>query len=187
LFNSDAVAPESEPKCAAWVYAGKNTASNASLVLESVNIPDGSEIGVFTVAQTCGFGRCKQGRAPIYVWGDDNLTPEIEGATPGELLAVKALLPQGTEMANVNVSSVRNVVDATVASGIRYEKNGLFVARGSIDGDFSLFGIKVTPNPAVSNAVVEFTLPEVVLQRLMCTAFRANALPESPRASSARF
>lgn len=154
--------PESEPKNIQLIASEKNTGNDASLVLEVVNIPDGSEIGVYTGSgKLVGTAVVNKGRAAATIWGDNYLTTgQIEGAAAGEILNFKAILPQNNEMVDVRLSNVNDLVDGSITSNLKYRKDGLYIATGSIDEDMSNINLKVSPNPFAVNTSIEFTITE---------------------------
>ena len=63
-------------------------------------------------------------------------------------------------MVDVRLSNVNDLVDGSITSNLKYRKDGLYIATGSIDEDMSNINLKVSPNPFAVNTSIEFTITE---------------------------
>ncbi|MFH0764863.1 MAG: T9SS type A sorting domain-containing protein, partial [Calditrichota bacterium] len=127
------------------------TGSNMSVLLLATTPSTSSTIGIFTGDRLVGVGRLQDGACGIAVWGDDPLTPVVDGARAGDVLTVK-----------VQLDGVWRLSETTsqVGEGI-YTTDGLWVANlteSAIPSQFGLTG--VYPNPFNSVSRMSYNLRE---------------------------
>ncbi|MFH0766334.1 MAG: T9SS type A sorting domain-containing protein, partial [Calditrichota bacterium] len=127
------------------------TGSNMSVLIFASTMSTPSALGIFAGSRLVGVGRPQGGACGIAVWGDDPLTPEIDGARPGDALMVK-----------IQEDGVWHPVDTKSQSGEGiYLTDGLWVAdliEAAAPAQFGLTG--VYPNPFNSVARVRYNLKE---------------------------
>ncbi|MFH0765849.1 MAG: T9SS type A sorting domain-containing protein, partial [Calditrichota bacterium] len=127
------------------------TGSNMSVLLLSTpsTMSTPSTIGVFTGDRLVGAGRLQDGACGIAVWGDDALTPELDGARAGDILTVK-----------VQLDGVWRPMETTSQAGEGiYTTDGLWVVNLTESAILSQFGLtEVYPNPFNSVSRLSYNL-----------------------------
>lgn len=97
-----------------------NTGNNMTLGLSTINIPTGEEIFILSQSgQKVGSASVIGKFTPVTIWGDDDMTSEIDGLLPGEEFIIQ-LASTGE---NIIVESWQDGDD-------RYETNKIAIASG---------------------------------------------------------
>jgi len=132
------------------------TGRNMSLLVKASNAEDGLDVAAYCDTRLVGCGVVQYGLAGIAVWGDDPLTPEIDGATEGAELTLRIR----------DRSGERDAVVKMVEGALTYRTDSFAVTK--IDGGGVSDNLIPTllilsapfPNPFNSRAELEFSLPE---------------------------
>jgi len=138
----------------------KNTGNNATLLLTVSGIEDGNEIGIYNInGDLIGSGAVYNGVAAVTIWGDNEITPNIDGAGTNELLSAKLYNPNSNLEQDISLSMISDLTSGMELSNLLYNQNSIFVAKATAYND-ALTGMKIknVPNPASANTVFEFTL-----------------------------
>jgi len=138
----------------------KNTGNNATLLLTISGVEDGNEIGVYNNnGVLIGSGAVYNGVAAVTIWGDNEITPNIDGAGSYELLSVKLYNPNSQAEQEIALSMISDLTSNMELNNLLYTQNSIFVAKATVGNDALLdMNIKNVPNPASTNTVFEFTL-----------------------------
>lgn len=151
---------ELTPVASSLMTSVSNTGNDATLFINVEGIADGSEIGVWNSnGVLVGSGKVNNGNVGITVWGDNEMTNEIEAAANGEILTVKALI--NGELKEVVLNNINNVTANEFVNNISYAKNAVYFAKATVAQEISYEAtLKVSPNPASSFTSFEYTLTE---------------------------
>ena len=138
----------------------KNTGNNANLILDLYGIENGNEVGVYNLKdELIGSGAVHNGVAAITIWGDDEITNEIDGALNNELLSVKIL--NNNSLQNVTLFNLCEITNTLEQDFLTYRTNAIYTAKASVPEKNSLsFSISSIPNPTSSNTTFEFFLTD---------------------------
>lgn len=138
----------------------KNTGNNATLLLTVSGIEDGNEIGIYNInGDLIGSGAVYNGVAAVTIWGDNEITPNIDGAGTNELLSAKLYNPNSNLEQDISLSMISDLTSGMELSNLLYNQNSIFVAKATAYNDaLTGMNIKNVPNPASANTVFEFTL-----------------------------
>jgi hypothetical protein len=136
------------------------TGNNASFLLE-IAAQNGDEVGVYnTIGELIGSGVVNNGIAAITIWGDDQTTDKIEGASEAETLVVK-LYDENTEtLRNVDLSDIKDLLTNKVFNQLTYSNDELITAKGDIR-ETEIYNLKIRnfPNPFADNTTIEYSIP----------------------------
>jgi len=146
--------------------AVSNTGANATLLVESPQLKDGDEIGVWTAKKLLvGSGVITQGRAVLAVWGDNSITEDItEGAVDGEMLTLTVWSNgEQSERPLVISSLVDALTGEQIQDGLHYKTDAVWIARAGraepqeLPTVFSLS--QNYPNPFNPSTTISFDIP----------------------------
>jgi photosystem II stability/assembly factor-like uncharacterized protein len=145
-----------------------NTGANAILFVESSELKESDEVGVWTEKKMpVGSGVVHQGRAVITIWGDNSITQDIiDGAVEGESLALTMWSVEEKKETPLSISSLQDALTGKqVENVLRYETDGVWIARGvkeakEIPTTFSLS--QNYPNPFNPSTTIKYGLPKDV-------------------------
>jgi hypothetical protein len=158
---SDNISFEKEPLPAYYRAISDMTGNNSSLVIESINISEGVELGIFnTSGKIIGSGVVHNGRAAINLIGDDIMTNFNDGAITNEILTVKAYYPNTKSEVEVIMTDIFDLSSNSSSSTLTYKKDGIYVAHGSVAEDSQILRLQVSPNPVSNNALIDYFLPD---------------------------
>ncbi len=125
------------------------TGANATILVEAPHCEDGIEFGVFaTDGVLVGSGVVSQGVAALTVWGDNEHTQNVDGAAPGEVLALRAWNPQLEREIGVSEFVAHNMLTGSQVSNLLYLNDAVFIAKTSVQIHTDAAQLQVTPNPA---------------------------------------
>ena len=141
-----------------------NTGANSILMVESPDLNDGDEVGVWTTGRMLvGSGAIKHGRAVITIWGDNSATQDFtDGAIEGESLSLTVWSNGHQNESVLDVSSLTDALKSiSAADPLRYRTDAVWVARvmrvKEIPKAFSLS--QNYPNPFNPSTVIKYGLP----------------------------
>jgi Tol biopolymer transport system component len=145
-----------------------NTGANAILFVESSDLKEGDEVGVWTEKKMLvGSGVVHQGRAVITIWGDNTITEDIvDGAVDGESLSLTAWSSGEKEEKSLSISSLQDALTGKqVENVLCYKTDGVWIAQGvkeskEIPTTFSLS--QNYPNPFNPSTTIKYGLPKDV-------------------------
>ncbi|MCF8370039.1 MAG: T9SS type A sorting domain-containing protein [Bacteroidales bacterium] len=132
-----------------------NTGNNHILAIPVVawesNPAVGDEIAVFTqTGSLVGAGTYEGGNFVVTLWGNDDLTPEVDGLMSGEAFQVQ-LWNKASGLSNpVTIESWQQGSDS-------YEVNGISVAE-KVSFISSDLAVECYPNPATDNCTISFSI-----------------------------
>jgi alkaline phosphatase len=136
------------------------TDNSASLIMTIHGAVDGEEVGVWNSnGNLVGSAVVVNEIAAINIWGDNAMTEMTDGCFDSELLTVT--LERATGRINVIVNDIYEVNEGRNIDNIRYSKDGIIIANGSmLDNSNNTNSLKLTnsPNPFSSNTMIEFTV-----------------------------
>lgn len=155
-----AIADEVTPNTKFLVPAYKNTGNNATLIL-SVEYDDGNEIGVFNSNDVLiGSGVINNGIAAITIWGDDEISPNIDGANDYENLIVKLLNTGTNSFIDINLTDINELTNNGIINSLIYQANSIYLAKAVVQAPTNNgFSLAIIPNPVSNTTSFEFTLP----------------------------
>ena len=133
-----------------------NTGNNMSLGIHTSDLDPGTEIGVFNqTGLLVGSAVVGGDFTAITLWGDDEMTPEIDGLMEGEAFLVRVYS---------NLQGLTNLEGLEWIEGDeRFETNKIAVAQpvSSFGFDVSRFALfQNIPNPFTSETEISFYLPK---------------------------
>ena len=136
------------------------TGSSAVLLVNTQGLKDGDELGVWTEkGMLVGSGRVNNDVTAISIWGDNEMTKELDGAIEGETLTVKFLDSKTGTRTAFALSGIKEITQQGEVAELRYMNNGIYRAKGVVLGgnEFEL-SVKVMPNPINGTSVIEYTI-----------------------------
>ena len=127
-----------------------NTGENMSMLVLSNNLE--GEIGIYSDGNLVGSGVIQDGRCGIAVWGDDQTTPEVDGAVENRPLEFIFADEHGTRQAQI---------DFIIGSGQYFVDDFQAVRLDEVELMPDEFGIvSAYPNPFNNRTVIQYNLPE---------------------------
>ena len=138
----------------------KNTGNNATLLLQFDGIENGAEVGVYNVNdELIGSGAVHNGVSALTIWGDDELTKQVDGAAHSELLSVKLL--SNNALQNVSLYNIKEITKDIEQDNLIYSTNAIYLAKATVlNNDELAFSISCVPNPAANSTTFEFSLAD---------------------------
>ncbi len=137
-----------------------NTGNNATLLvnLDGDNIEN--EIAVFNQNnEILGSAAIENGVAVVTIWGDDDMTNEVDGATFNESLFVKLFNTKTLEYQELSLARIKEITGDTELDELKYRMNAIYSARVSAQSNANnILSIKNVPNPASSYTTFEFSI-----------------------------
>ncbi len=152
---------EITPNAKLLIPAYKNTGNNATLIL-SIDNNDGNEIGVFNSNNVLiGSAVVNNGVAAVTIWGDDEVSPIIDGATNNEILFVRLYNSNTNSYIDINLTDISDLTNNTeINNRISYSSNSIYFAKASLQNGMNFdLSISTVPNPVSNSTSFEFTLP----------------------------
>ena len=125
--------------------------------------PDGAEIGAWTSEHLLiGSGVVQKGRALLTIWGDDIMTPKVDGAVDGETILLTCWRVDQNKECPLAGTNWKNALMPTVMStSLQYHSNSVWLIE--IDAATNLpteFGLSQNyPNPFNANTTIKYQLP----------------------------
>ncbi|HOQ48731.1 MAG TPA: T9SS type A sorting domain-containing protein, partial [Candidatus Kapabacteria bacterium] len=114
------------------------TGKTSVIVLDIPGIVDGDEIGVFTengllVGSSVWSDFCRG----VVVWGDDEFTPEKDGAFENERLQIKIWKKSSNSVYNTNVKSINNLDKSLSEITLSYKTDDILHISGQLTNQIS--------------------------------------------------
>ncbi len=136
-----------------------NTGNNATLLL-SVNIENGNEIGVYNANNVLiGSGAVNNGVAAITIWGDNDITANLDGAAANELLSVKLYNSNTNSLNEISLMNIQEITNGLEQDALYYNSNAIYLAKAIAQNETALvMSITNIPNPVSSSTKFEFSL-----------------------------
>jgi hypothetical protein len=141
------------------IYTTKfaNPSCNNATVILSSTMPDGTEITAYnTSGDILGSGLISNGVAAISIYGDDEFTDEIDGATSGENIRFKAQFANIEQ--DLELTDIKGVISNEEYSSITYHTNDLISAKVSNEVVSAAGLLGLYPNPTTNNAELSINL-----------------------------
>jgi subtilisin family serine protease len=140
-----------------------NTGNDMTLIIETDDIPERSEIAILTVdREVVGTGIVNNGNAAITIWGDNDMTKEKDGAILFENLSAELWNSKTKELSEMPLNSFVDVITNKVTNTLQYHPNTVVLARNRVEVSRISNDLELTiiPNPVNSSSIVEYYLPE---------------------------
>jgi len=136
-----------------------NTGNNATLLL-SVNVSNGNEIGVYNSNnELIGSGAVYNGVAAVNIWGDNDITANLDGAKANELLTVKLYNSNSNTLNDISLINIQEITNGLEQDALYYNSNAIYVAKATVQNETALvMSITNIPNPVSSSTKFEFSL-----------------------------
>lgn len=132
----------------------KNTGKNATLLLNIDDSFNGSEIGIFNSNnELIGSGAIHNGIAAISIWGDDEITQNIDGAKEFELLYAVLLNTSTNKAFNLSLNDIKEITNEAELVNLVYITNAIYLAKASVVENTNSNSIAAVPNPASNSTV----------------------------------
>ena len=146
------------------------TGNNATLLIDTPYLNDGDEIGIRSGGRLVGAGAVREKRTLITLWGDDEISAAVEGATAGEVLnATVWNAASGSEQHSDLDRLVEVRSGASLTTPLRYERDGIWMAtvwsKPGVPRTYSL--AQNYPNPFNRSTVVTWQIPATTPVRLV--------------------
>ncbi len=137
-----------------------NTGNDATLILNCEGIKNGNEIGVYNINnELIGSGAVNDGIAAITIWGDNDITADVDGAYPDEYLSLKLYNSSTDELKDISLININEITSGENYSHLQFKTNAIYNAKATLSSEnLSSFYIITLPNPVNSTAVFEFSL-----------------------------
>ncbi|HPO61758.1 MAG TPA: choice-of-anchor Q domain-containing protein [Candidatus Kapabacteria bacterium] len=137
-----------------------NTGNNATLLINLDSDNDENEIAVFNQNnEILGIAAIENGVAVVTIWGDDEITNEVDGAVFNEPIFVKLFNTNTLEYQELSLTRIKEITDGTELDELKYRTNAIYSARVSAQSNAnSVLSIKNVPNPASSYTTFEFSI-----------------------------
>ncbi|MCX8054538.1 MAG: T9SS type A sorting domain-containing protein, partial [Ignavibacteria bacterium] len=140
------------------VFVRENHISGKTAVLpmEIADIQDGDEVGVFTRdGLLVGSSVWQEGLRGVVVWGDDEFTPEKDGAYEGEELVVKVWSQKNNTIGSVRIAETRNYSDGESTQTLKYETDAILLLKGAVE--YKTTSLAITPQPASEELFITYS------------------------------
>jgi len=137
-----------------------NTGNNATLLINLDGNNDENEIAVFNQNnEILGTGAIENGVAVVTIWGDDEMTNEVDGAVFNESLFVRLFNTNTLEYQELSLTRIKEITDDTELDELKYRTNAIYSARVSAQSNTNrILSITNVPNPASSYTTFEFSI-----------------------------
>jgi hypothetical protein len=177
------------PKATEIIPEVIKTGNNMILIVQTNNITNGSEIGIWTTDNVLvGSGKVHEGKAAITIWGDNDQTKMTDGARDYETL--KAMVFDKTtamsyEIELIDIHSLRTKKDI---DNLKYQPEDILICRTAVQSTNITTELQLTckPNPTTGETTIEYVLPEsgyVSLKLYSMTGQLINTITESEATS----
>jgi len=124
------------------------TGNSAVLVIE-LNGNNGDEVAVYNNSEeVIGSGVIQNNKVAITIWGDNERTSEIDGATINDELRIKNYDVKSGRFFDVILSNIFNFDDDNNKANLNYKQDAIYFAKGIIEDHSNSLSLQVTPNPA---------------------------------------
>ncbi len=137
-----------------------NTGNDATLFLFVDGKTQNCEVGVYNSnSELIGSGAIYNGVAAVTIWGDDDITTDIDGAIDNEQLIVKLFNTSKNEEIALTLNNIVDITTNTELNELTYKSNAIYTAKTTIssEGDLIL-SIRNTPNPFSTSTTFEYTV-----------------------------
>jgi len=136
------------------VPANSRTGNSAVLILNVPQINNGVEVGIYNSADVLiGSGRFFNERTAVTIWGENDMTDEIDGATNNELLTAKIHIDGALQ--KVTLTNIHDFISGSNLNEITYSKDAVYSAEFEYVSAVTEFNI--TPNPAKDYLTLEYS------------------------------
>ncbi len=139
------------------VFIRKNhiTGKTAVIPMEISNIQDGDEVGIFTRdGLLVGSSVWQEGSRGVVVWGNDDFTPEKDGAYEGEELIVKVWSRKDQAIGSLQIAETRNLSVGELQQTLRYETDAILMLKGVVE--YETTSLTITPQPATEELFISY-------------------------------
>ncbi len=138
----------------------KNTGNDASLILNCEEFQDGNEIGVYNMNNNLiGSGTVNNGIAAITIWGDNEITENIDGALQDEYLTLKLYNTISDKYQEISLININEITGGENYRNLHYKSNAIYNAKAVLSNEkMNSLNIVNLPNPVSSATVFEFNL-----------------------------
>ena len=145
-------APSDLTPMAKYILPEFSETGNSAVLLLEIDGNNGDEIAVYNSNnQVIGSGVIHKNKAAITIWGDNERTSEIDGATINDELRIMNYDVKTGRMSEVNISGLLDIVNGNNninVNVLNYSKDAFFVAKAKVlDNNFNI-SMQVNPNPA---------------------------------------
>lgn len=161
-FFKTAFVSEITPQALHLSPKATSTGNDATLFVECGKIEDAHEIGVYNLKnELIGAGAINNGIAAITIWGDNEISDEIDGALLNEPLTLKLFDIANSSLKDISLTNLQEITSGLELDALYYSPNAIYFGKAYLGDNLNTdFSIKSIPNPVETSAVFEFNLLE---------------------------
>jgi hypothetical protein len=152
---------ELTPKATYIVPEIKRTGNSMSLVIETVDLLNNSEIGIWTSDNVLvGSGKVHYSKAAITVWGDNEQTEDIDGAKQLESLKAMVFDKESAISYEIELANIHSLRTSKNQEYLSFSTEDIIMAKAvnsSINNADDLL-LTCKPNPTTGETVIEYSL-----------------------------
>jgi len=155
--SSGRAAPKQLTPVAKYILPEFKETGNSSVLLLEIDGPNGNEVVVYNASnQVIGSGAVHNNKSVITIWGDNERTSEIDGASNNDKLRIMNYDYKTGRMSEVQLNDLVDAVKGENVNDLAYTEDAFYIAKAKVLDNSINLSLQITPNPARDN--IEITL-----------------------------
>jgi len=145
------------------------TGSNMSLIIDAIAELNGFEIGIWTSESVLvGSGKVYNGKAAITIWGDNEQTNIVDGASEFENLKAIVFDERSSESYEIELEDILSLHNNKTQDNLSYKSDDIILAKAAAQSKISSDDVVLTckPNPTTGETTIEYGISETSIVSL---------------------